>query len=148
MTLAARRFPTNIIRIRQAPGDRNQWGEYVPGPTVETPLAANVQPLSLEDSDIAGGVMLVDRLRVFVPYALDVVYAPALMKWGITDVFKWGTDTFTFGRKAVHGQQAPALSAAFDNREADRVRVMSALYVVEESRVWSDYVRATLLRET
>ena len=65
--LASRRFPDVIVRRRQAPGDFNTVGEWVPGALTETELMASLQPLHLEDSDIAGGAQLVERLRVYVP---------------------------------------------------------------------------------
>ena len=62
-----RRFPGTITRRRQGVGDRNTAGEYVPGTMTETDFRASVQPLELEDSDIAGGASLEERLRVYVP---------------------------------------------------------------------------------
>ena len=148
MTLAARRFPTEIIRLRQAPGDFNVYGEYVPGATLETPLKANVQPVGLKDADIVGGAQLIERLKVFVPYAPTVIgHEPNLMKWGM-DLFRWGADRFSFGQRAIYGTEGPSLAAAFEDRQADRVRYLGKMYVVEESETWSDFVRAVLLRAT
>ena len=65
--LAIRRFPDTITRRRQEPGDYNLYGEWVEGAMVGTVLAASVQPLKLEDSDLVGGVQLSERLRVYVP---------------------------------------------------------------------------------
>ena len=61
------RFPDTITRVRQEAGYRNADDEFVPGAVVETPLRASVQPISLEDEPIRGGVRLSDRLRVFTP---------------------------------------------------------------------------------
>lgn len=69
MTLAPRRFPDTITRRRQAPGSRNDSGEWVPGATVETELRASVQPLALDDADVVAGSQLVERLRCYVPGA-------------------------------------------------------------------------------
>ena len=69
MTLAPRRFPDRITRRRQAPGETNVFGEFVPGAITEVEFAASVQPLALEDSDLTGGASLVERLKVFVPAA-------------------------------------------------------------------------------
>ncbi len=66
MRLAARRFPDRILRRRAGPGMRVR-GEWVPGPVVETELAASVQPLALEDADISGGAQLVERIKVYIP---------------------------------------------------------------------------------
>ena len=60
-------YPDEITRRRTMPGHRNEYDEWVPGEVVETELPANVQPLALDDADIAGGVSLRERLRVFVP---------------------------------------------------------------------------------
>ena len=147
MRLSPRRFPHTITRIRRAPGSFNQFGEFEPGPLVETPLRANVQPLALTDTDIAGGLQLLDRIKCFVPTAANVIYEAEVMRWG-ADAFRWGADRFTFGRRVVSGGHGPALAAAFADRGADRVRIENAEYVVEESQPWPHYVRAILLRET
>lgn len=65
--LAPRRFPDTVTRRRQLEGSRNSAGEFVPGAVQETDMSASVQPLALEDSDIAGGVSAVERIKVFVP---------------------------------------------------------------------------------
>jgi len=67
MTFSVRRFPDTITRKRQAPGTRNQYGEFVPGVVTETALRASVQPLGLEDEDVVEGSRLLDRLKVYVP---------------------------------------------------------------------------------
>ena len=67
MTLAARRFPHTITRRRTMPGHRDDFGEHVPGTVEETDLRASVQPMSLEDSDLVGGVQVSHRLSVYVP---------------------------------------------------------------------------------
>ena len=65
--LAPRRFPHTITRRRQGAGRVNDFGEFVPGALTETDLRASVQPMTLEDSDFAGGVSVSHRLSVFVP---------------------------------------------------------------------------------
>ena len=67
MTLALRRFPERITRRRQEPGGRNAFGEFIEGTITEVELPASVQPLDLQDADIAGGVSLVERLRIYIP---------------------------------------------------------------------------------
>ena len=67
MTYSPRRFPDKIRRRRQEPGTTNAFGEFVPGTVTEVEFAASVQPLKLEDSDLTGGVSLVERWKVFVP---------------------------------------------------------------------------------
>ena len=67
MSLAARRFPDRIVRRREGPGARDRHGEYQPGAVVETEFPASVQPLALADNDIAGGAILADRVKVFIP---------------------------------------------------------------------------------
>ena len=43
------------------------FGEFIEGTITEVELPASVQPLDLQDADIAGGVSLVERLRIYVP---------------------------------------------------------------------------------
>ena len=69
MTLSTRRFPDTIARLRETPAVRNAAGEHVQGVVTETELAASVQPIALTDADIAGGVSLVDRFKIYVPQA-------------------------------------------------------------------------------
>ena len=67
MTYSPRRFPHRITRRRQEPGTTNAFGQFQPGATTEVEFAASVQPLKLDDADIAGGVGLVERWVAFVP---------------------------------------------------------------------------------
>ena len=146
--LARRRFPHTVTRRRQAPGDWNNNGEWIPGEVVESELRASVQPLALTDDELEGGSQLVDRLKIFVPAAPDIKLVPNRLTWG-DDQISWGADSLLFGARAEHGgDTGPALLAAFDDREADRVVYAGAEYVVEETRNWPDHTRATLLRET
>ena len=63
------KYPDLITRRRQAPGDFNDYGEWVPGATSEIDLAANVQPLGLEDVDFVGGPALFsNRMKVYTPF--------------------------------------------------------------------------------
>ena len=75
MSLSARRFPDSITRKRGTPGHRNEFGEWVPGTLEETEFRASVQPLTLEDSNNAGGVAVSERLSVLVPVAGALVAA-------------------------------------------------------------------------
>ena len=43
------RYPDIITRIRTGQGSRDASGRWTPGPAVETPLRASVQPLGLSD---------------------------------------------------------------------------------------------------
>ena len=129
--LATRRFPDTILRRRQAPGERNRVGEWIEGEIVETELRASVQPLALTDADAAGGVDLSERVKVYVPTAADIEIVPNRLTWG-DDAITWG---------------GAALLAAFADREADRVLLADGReFVVEESRSWPQFTRATLLR--
>ena len=65
--LAMRRFPDTITRRRQGPSTVNPFGETVPGALTEDEVRASVQPLSLQDSDFAGGISVSHRPTVFVP---------------------------------------------------------------------------------
>ena len=67
MTFRPQRFPDRIVRRRQEPGTTNAFGEFVEGSKTEVAFAASVQPMALEDADIAGGVSLQDRRVAFVP---------------------------------------------------------------------------------
>ena len=67
MTLSLRRFPDSITRRREAPGRRDDTGEFQPGAVTETELRASVQPITLEDVDSVSGAMLRNRRKVFVP---------------------------------------------------------------------------------
>ena len=67
MSLARRRFPDRIVRRREGTGHRDQYGEFVPGAVTETEFPASVQPLALEDTDIAGGSIVGERVKVYVP---------------------------------------------------------------------------------
>ena len=146
--LAPRRFPETITRRRQAPGDYDACGEWRPGATIESDLRASVQPLNLGDDELEGGSQLIDRRKVYVPTAPDIRLVPNRLRWG-NDVLQWGDDTLLFGERAEHGgDTGPALLAAFDDREADRVLIDGAEFVVVETRNWPTFTRATLLRET
>ena len=70
----ARRFPAQDHPAALRGRDRDEsTGGAVDPTAVEAEIQANVQPVSLEDADLAGGVQLVERLRVFVPaYAGDL----------------------------------------------------------------------------
>ena len=117
--LAARRFPDVIIRYRTGRG-RYVLGEWVEGVEESIELAASVQPLSLEDSDFAGGSMTRARLKVYVPQSADPDASPL----------------------------TPILQAAFAKSTADEVLWAGQRFTVEESRRWPKFTRATLLRET
>ena len=67
--LSLRRFEDLITRLRETPAERNSAGEYVGGVSTETDLRASVQPLALTDADVADGVSLVERFKVYVPQA-------------------------------------------------------------------------------
>ena len=76
MTLSPRRFPDKIPRLRETPADRNAAGEHVAGAIIETELRASVQAIALTDADIAGGVSLVERFKIYVaePDALRAAF--------------------------------------------------------------------------
>ena len=147
MTFAARRFPDTITRIREAPGGRNDFGEWQAGQSEEFELKASVQPLKLMDSELTGGDQLIHRLKCFVlprrerisiARATLTLYGEPLTLYG--DALTWGAN-FTF-------LDEHALAAAFEAAGADKVRLNGALYVVESSRLWPRYTSAVLLRET
>ena len=148
--LALRRFPREVIRRRQAPGARNEYGEHVEGGTITAVLPASIQPLSLTDTNTAAGVSLLSRLAVFVPVGIERVV-------GDGDVLEWGGERLTWGGQPLQwggfsGYQASSdspLQAAFDDRGGDEVEIAGTIFVVEESQLWrGSHCRAVLLRET
>ena len=76
---------------------RNFYGEFEPGPVVETIYPARVLPLSLEDSDFVGGVSLLERLKVFVPRGIArrrgegeaLAWAGSVLTWN-GEPLRWG----------------------------------------------------------
>ena len=149
-SLAIRRFPDAIVRRRQGPGDFSQYGEFEPGQIVTVVLPALVQPLKLEDSDFAGGVHLVDRLKVYVPTGIERVVTPGDTLTWHGDTLRWHGEPLMWGGFIGYrtGDEKP-LAAAFEDRGADEVEIGTARYVVEESALWrGGHVRAILLRET
>ena len=148
--LALRRFPDSVVRRRQAPGGFNQYGEYEAGAVIETIYPARVLPLNLEDSDFAGGVSLVARLKVFVPRGLA-------RRRGEGDALEWAGDELRWGGAALRwggadgvlfAEDSVPFLAAFEDRQADRLVYAGVDYVVEESQSWPRYSRAIALRET
>ena len=67
MTFRPQRFPHRIVRRRQEPGATTPFGEFQEGAITEVTFAASVQPLKLDDADIAGGVSLHERWVAFLP---------------------------------------------------------------------------------
>ena len=137
-----------ITRRRTSAGHRDEYGRWVEGDTTETRLLASVQPLVLEDIDVAGNAaQLSERVKAFV---LPVEYAAARgdrLTWG-ADVLAWGADVLRWA--AAGGLQdaaAPVLAAAFDEAEADRIIYSGRTFVVESSVGWGSHTEAVLLRE-
>ena len=138
------------MRRRQGPGTTNFYGEFEPGPVVETIYPARVLPLSLEDSDFAGGVSLLERLKVYVPRGIARRRAEGeALAWG-GEVLTWNGEPLRWGGgdgTLIDDDSVPFL-AAFDDRQADILVYAGAAYVVEESQSWPRYSRAIALRET
>ena len=107
-------------------------------------------PLSLEDSDFAGGVSLVERLKVFVPRGIArrrgegeaLAWAGSVLSWNGEPLVWGGGDGMLFAEDSI-----PFL-AAFEDRQADVLVYAGIEYVVEKSQDWPRYTRAILLRET
>ena len=148
--LALRRFPNEVVRRRQAPGGFNQFGEFEPGPVVETIFPARVLPLLLSDSDFVGGVSLLERLKIFVPRGIArrrgqddaLAWHGAVLTWG-GDPLRWGG-----GDGALIEDDSIPFLAAFEDRQADVLVHAGIAYVVEESQSWPRFTRAIVLRET
>ena len=148
--LALRRFPNEVVRRRQRPGTTNFYGEFEPGPVVETVYPARVLPLSLEDSDFAGGVSLLDRLKVYTPRGIA-------RRRGEGDALEWGGEVLTWNGAPLRwggsdgvlfAENSVPFLAAFEDRQADVLVFAGVPYVVEESQSWPRYSRAIALRET
>lgn len=140
---------TEIVRLREAAGTRDDTGRWIAGATTETTLLASVQPVLLGDVDMEGGVQLVERLKVFAPAVEYVAVHGDRLGWG-TDLLAWGADVLRWAAAGGLTEAAgPVLAAAFDGSGADRVRLADGrLFVVETSMAWPGHVEATLLRET
>ena len=149
--LALRRFPDEVIRRRQGPGARNQYGEHVEGAIVTAILPASIQPLVLEDVNSAAGVSLLSRLAVFVPVGIERIVGDGdVLTWG-GDVLEWNGDPLQWGGFTGYQLSSDSpLQAAFDDRGGDSVEIVGgAIFVVEESQLWrGSHCRAILLRET
>ena len=87
-----RRFPDTITRLRETPAERNSAGEHVQDATVETELAASVQPISLSDADIVGGAQLSESFKIFIPSPDALV---AAVDDSVADRVLWNGKTFT-----------------------------------------------------
>ena len=154
---ALRRFPSVIVRLRQAPSGPNRYGEIEPGPITRTELPALVQPIKLDDDDQEGGVAVLRRTRVWVPFGVELAStADATLSWH-GDALLWGGDALLWGGAALgwgsvtgyRAGDANPLGAGFDDRGADRVEIAGDVYVVVESQNWvGSHCRADLLRET
>ena len=148
--LALRRFPNEVIRRRYGPSTTNFYGESEPGPITETIFPARVLPLALQDSDFAGGVSLVERLKVYVPRGIARLRGEGdTLTWG-GGVLRWGGEPITWGggNGALFAEDSVPFFAAFDDRQADVLVYTGVSYVVEESQDWPRYTRAIALRET
>ena len=150
MRMSLRRFPDEVIRRREQPGYRDDFGEWVPGQTVEAILPASVQPAKLEELALPEGSRYSERLVVFVPVGVErVVGTGDVLTWD-GDELLWGGDRITWGGTSgyVSGDSEP-LAAAFDEAQADTVLYAGLSYTVEESQLWpGSHCKATLLRET
>ena len=126
---------------------RDSFGEWRPGQIAEFQLRASVQPLRLEDAELAGGSQLVHRLKVYaLPRRERIGFAQAVLLWN-GDPLTWNGDPLTWGLGAEFFDEH-AIAAAFENAGADRVRWQGVEYVVESSETWPRYTKAVLLRET
>ena len=148
--LALRHFSNEVVRRRQGPGTTNFYGEFEPGPIVETIFPARVLPLSLEDSDFVGGVSLRERLKVYVPRGIA-------RRRGEGDALAWGGAVLTWNGKPIRwgggdgmlfADDSVPFLAAFDDRQADILVHAGISYTVEESQSWPRFTRAIALRET
>ena len=158
--LSARRFPDQITRTRSLTGAYNEYGEYVEGAVRFTVLRCSVQPIELDDDDIAGGSQLTDRLRIYLPSGEEAEVISFgrsdNFRWG-KDVFRWDADIFRWREGSTRGQvgdTGAVLRAAFEDSTADRIEYGGVSYVISESRSWParrnipSHTRAVALRQT
>ena len=148
--LALRRFPDEVVRRRQGQGAFNKYGEYETAGPSETVFPARVLPLKLADSDFAGGVSLVDRIKVYVPRGIArlrgvgdaLTWAGSELQWN-GEPLVWGG-----GDGTLYPEDSVPFLAAFEDRQADVLVYAGVPYIVEESQDWPRYTRAIALRET
>ena len=129
---------------------RNEFGEVEPGQIVRTILPALVQPASLEDLNLEGGVQLSERLRVYIPTDIERHITAAEVVTFRGQTLLLGGQPLTWGGATglVSGDANP-LAAAFDDRGGDEVEIGAITFVVEETQLWQgSHCRAILLRET
>ena len=148
--LAIRRFPDEILRRRQGAGSRNQYGEFELGATAETVLPASVQPLGVDALDQSEGERLSDRRKVYVPAGIARRVGEADRVTWNGDALLWNGAALRWGGSAdaFMRDDAVALRAAFEDRQADQVVVDGDVFTVESSRSWPSHTEAVLLRET
>ena len=99
---------------------------------------------------MAGGVSLVDRVKVYVPTGIERVAGTAdTLTWS-GSALTWNGSPLQWGGFSGVGVGAPnPLQAAFDDAGADEVDIGTVRYVVVESELWAgSHCRAVLLRET
>ena len=102
----------------------------------------------VDDTDIAGGAMLTERLRIYIPTGEGgAIITLDRFVWG-DDVFKWGADIFRGQSRDYVNESGALLRAAFDDAVADRIDYGGTDFVIEESRSWPSHTRATALRQT
>ena len=129
------------------PGHRDSFGGWVPGQTMDEKLRASVQPLALTDADVEGGVQLQHRIKCFVlPRRERIALERSVLLFNGDALTLRGDPLLFFAGFEVSDRHA--LAAAFEQAGADKVIIDGAVFVVEESRTWPNYTRATLLRET
>ena len=147
---AIRRFPHEVIRRRAGPELRNDFGEVERGVIVRTILPALIQPASLEDVNLEGGVQLSERLRVYIPTGIERrITATEPVTYRGRNVLLRGEPVTFGGRAGLVSGDANPLAAAFDDRGGDEVEIGAIIYVVEESQLWAgSHCRAILFRET
>ena len=129
------------------PGRRDDNGEWVPGQSMDVSLRASIQPLALADAELEAGNQLVHRLKVFVlPRRERIAASVSTLLYDGNPITLRGDPLTLYAGFEVTDRHA--LAAAFESAGADRVIVETATYVVQESRTWKNFTRATLLRET
>lgn len=137
-----------ITRLRDG-GYRDPVTRRYVEATTETTLLASVQPLNLTDAETQGGSQLIDRLKVYAPNREVQAAHGDRLTWG-SDLLRWGADLLTWAATGgLTDVDGPVLAAAFDEHQADKVRLADGReFVVESSMAWPSHTEAVLLRET
>ena len=81
-------FPTQITLISKGIGTRNEFGEYVPGSTVEKSILVAIMPITNERDVLEAGVRHKDTIKFFSNEEIKAVKVGANQSEGDTIVWQ------------------------------------------------------------